>query len=140
MGLGFTLWVCSNYPPVGTGSGGIFDGVSNPVMGLQVVGRSILVSSNGSYIWNSAVQTFDNSGYCGTNLLFGSKTGSYTDYHNPSGLLGNGGPYSNNGFYPPLGNADFEQYDAFQVFSGLETSGAQQGYYNLPVSTTGQTA
>lgn len=105
VGFGMTIWKCDNYP--GVGSYG-----PNPVLGLQLVGREMIVFSSGKVAWGPNV-TFDNKGYCGSKIL-------YANYPTSSDYVTS--PLSS-GMYPGVNNEWYNdeenilQYDAFQVRS-----------------------
>jgi hypothetical protein len=101
VGAGLTMWVCNNYPSA------TLDGKAGPnaVLGIQLVGRRMIIDEQTGAVTYGDVITVDNSGVCGTNILLAKDAGGsyYTNLATP-------GEY-----YPPIvGNAT-TTYDALQV-------------------------
>ncbi|KAG1664168.1 hypothetical protein FOA52_012249 [Chlamydomonas sp. UWO 241] len=127
VGIGFTMWQCSNYPAAASGQS------PNMVLGLQLVGREVVYNNVTNEItWDGLNIAFSNNGYCGSSILAGTAGGHGTPKDVASTVYG-----PNNGYYPPA-DADsnpsanssyptYTHYDALQVYGDVSVSKWEQG-------------
>ncbi|KAG1662195.1 hypothetical protein FOA52_015821 [Chlamydomonas sp. UWO 241] len=119
VGIGFTMWQCSNYVAAASGQS------PNMVLGLQLVGREVVYDNVTNEItWGGLSTAFPNNGYCGTSIIAATTAGNGTPKNVASTL---NGPF--NGYYPPA-DADsnpsassssptYTHYDALQVYADV---------------------